>query len=378
MVQRVCLVSGGTGGHLMPALVLARVLRERGHEPLVLTEGRDVERSMVSRDLPDVRAMSLSGDRPPPRPSPLQLPLWMARTTMAARRLLREEGIDCVVSTGGRASLPVGLAARSLGVPLYLLEQNAVTGRANRALRPFCRRVYLGLPTPKPGRRALLTGTPLRPEVGRVDRATARAELGLPAADRVALVMGGSQGARVLNEVVPQAFAATAFRGTVVHLAGPGGDVAVAERYARGGGAFAVRVLGASGEMGRLYAAADLVVCRGGGTTVAELAAAGRASILVPYPHHRDRQQLRNAQVLVAAGAALVVEERELTVEWLAGMLDTMLLDPDRLQAMGERARAQWRGDAALAIVEDIERQNGWGSAQGSSHAAVGAEGGVR
>lgn len=377
MVKRVCLVSGGTGGHLMPAIVLARVLRERGHEPLVLTEGREVERAMVGRDLPEVRAMTLPGEAAQRRPSRLGMPLWVARTTLAARRLLRAERIDCVVSTGGRASVPVGLAAKSLGVPLYLLEQNAVTGRANRALMPFCTRVYHGLPTAKTGARGLLTGTPLRADVGRIDRAAARAALGLPDGGQVVLVMGGSQGARVLNELVPQALASSSFRGVVVHLAGAGGDDVVRERYQQAGRpqhpGFEARVSAASGDMGKLYAAADLVVCRGGGSTVAELSAAGRAAVIVPYPHHKDQQQLRNAEVLVRAGGAVVVEERDLTLEWLTGVLDTLLADPLRLSAMGANARAQWRGDAAVAIAEDIERQSGWAGLAGD----VGRAGGV-
>src|SRR5688572_5203923 len=201
-MQRVCLVSGGTGGHLMPALVLARALRTGGHEAVLVTEGRDVEREMLRREAPGVAEVEL----PCPRGSRLTLPFWLLRATAAARRLLRERAVDCVVSTGGRPSVPMGLAARSLGVPLYLLEQNAVTGRANRWLSPFAQRIYHGLPAAFGlGPRALVTGTPLRPELGRVDRDSAREQLGLLAGVPVVLVTGGSQGARSLNEHVPQA-----------------------------------------------------------------------------------------------------------------------------------------------------------------------------
>jgi UDP-N-acetylglucosamine--N-acetylmuramyl-(pentapeptide) pyrophosphoryl-undecaprenol N-acetylglucosamine transferase len=157
MVQRVCLVSGGTGGHLMPALVLARAMRSCGHQPMLVTEGRAVERELVARELPDVPEMSL----PSANGSRLGLPMWLLRATVAARRLLRERGVDCVVSTGGRPSVPMGIAARSLGVPLYLLEQNAVVGRANRFLQPLAQRIYHGLPPiDRTGPRALMTGTP--------------------------------------------------------------------------------------------------------------------------------------------------------------------------------------------------------------------------
>ncbi|MCR9248032.1 MAG: UDP-N-acetylglucosamine--N-acetylmuramyl-(pentapeptide) pyrophosphoryl-undecaprenol N-acetylglucosamine transferase [bacterium] len=383
MVRRVCLVSGGTGGHLMPALVLARALRERGHEPVLLTEGREVERDMVQRELPDVSSRPLPGATAGQRPSRLGLPWWLARTTLAARRALREERIDCVVSTGGRPSVPVGLAARSLGLPLFLLEQNAVTGRANRCLAPFARRIYRGLPdsvrsasgdsvagdsgSPEPksaasksAGRGLVTGTPLRGEVGHVDRVQARRELDLSVEDLVVLVVGGSQGARALNEAVPEALGRAAVDCHVIHLAGAANEDAVRAQYHGLATTVEARVHGSRSDMARLYAAADLVICRGGGTTVAELMAVGRAAVIVPYPHHRDQQQLHNANVLVRAEAAVVVEQRELTAEWLANILRSLLGSPERLAAMGRAAHAVEPGDATAAILADLERCNGW------------------
>ncbi|MCA8977559.1 MAG: UDP-N-acetylglucosamine--N-acetylmuramyl-(pentapeptide) pyrophosphoryl-undecaprenol N-acetylglucosamine transferase, partial [Planctomycetes bacterium] len=368
MVRRVCLVSGGTGGHLMPAVALARTLRERGHEPMLITAGREVERTMLARELPDLPSRALPAAQV--RPPAMMLPWWLGRATFAARRLLRDERVDCVVSTGGRTSLPVGLAARSLGVPLYLLEQNAVTGRANRCLQPFADAVYLGLPPagPHPRRRQLVTGTPLRREVGQIDREPARRRLGLSTAGRVVLVVGGSQGARPLNELVPLALAQVAGswraggaeiggRLTVVHLAGAGRDAEVAARYAAVAGCIDARVEAGSGDMAGCYAAADLVVCRGGGTTVAELAAAGRPALIVPYPYHGDQQQLRNAEVLVAVDAAVVIEERELGqhgpdrgLQRLAAALGSLLADPGRLATMGVAARSVGHDDAAAAI----------------------------
>jgi len=356
MVRRVCLVSGGTGGHLMPALVLARALRGRGHEPVLVTEGRDVEREILRRELPDVPDVEL----PPARGSKLALPWWLLRATAVARRLLREQRVDCVVSTGGRPSVPVGFAARSLGLPLFLLEQNAVTGRANRWLSPFARRIYHGLPSTHPnGRRSLFTGTPLRPEIGRLDKGAARDELGLPREAVLVLVTGGSQGARSLNETVPKALARLVARGRqpslhVVHLAGIGRDDEVRRAYATAEPSLKAQVRPVALDMARLFAAADLVVCRGGGTTVAELCAVGRPAVIVPYPHHKDRQQLRNAEVLARAGAASIVEEPQLSVESLALVLQAMLADPVRLSAMGDAARAIQNGDAVEAILRDM------------------------
>ncbi|MGB3967247.1 MAG: UDP-N-acetylglucosamine--N-acetylmuramyl-(pentapeptide) pyrophosphoryl-undecaprenol N-acetylglucosamine transferase, partial [Planctomycetota bacterium] len=351
MVQRVCLVSGGTGGHLMPALALARALHAAGHESLLVTEGRAVERELLRRELPDVTGVEL----PPAGRSRLGLPWWLLRATAAARRVLREQRIDRVVSTGGRPSVPVALAARSLGVPVYLLEQNAVTGRANRLLRPFAERIYHGLPSREPvSARALVTGTPLRPEIGAMSRERARELLGLHAATPVVLVTGGSQGARALNETVPQALLRLHQPLQVLHLAGLQADDVVRRFYAASAGRIVAVVRPVAHDMDRMFAAADLVICRGGGTTVAELCAVGRAAVIVPYPHHRDRQQLRNAEVLANAGAAVVVEEADLSVETLTGLVRCLLADPARLLAMGTSAKGCLPGDAAAAILRDM------------------------
>lgn len=386
MVQRVCLVSGGTGGHLMPAMVLARAMQASGHEPVMVTEGRDVERELLRRQLPDVRGVEL----PAASRSRLALPLWVLRATAAARRILRDQQVDCVVSTGGRPSVPVALAAKSLGMPVYLLEQNAVTGRANRLLAPLAKRIYHGLPSDAAASpRALVTGTPLRPGIGRVDRAAARAELGFAAADRVVLVTGGSQGAQALNRTVPVALAA-AGRSLVaagaapgsggamlraVHLAGLDRDADVRTRYAASGSAVLADVRTVATDMDRLFAAADLVVCRGGGTTVAELCAVGRPAVIVPYPHHKDRQQLRNAEVLARAGAAWIVEESQLTAEGLAELLHSLFAEPERLRRMGDAARGLLPGDAAGAILRDMGLA-GSGLAGSGLAAAAGVGGG--
>lgn len=353
MVERVALVSGGTGGHLMPAMVLARAFADCGLEPLLVTEGRDVERELLRRELPQAAYAEL----PPSRRSRWALPLWLGRAMVAARRLLRAHGVGAVVSTGGRASVPVALAAKSLGLPLFLLEQNAVIGRANRWLARFAHRTHCGLPGPHlAGPRARLTGTPLRPGFGGHERAAARRSLGLALEPPVVLVTGGSQGARALNEIVPEALQRVGRSLQIVHLAGLGNDDAVRRRYVAGDGRSPAQVRPVAAEMDRLFAAADLIVCRGGGTTVAELAAAGRPAIIVPYPHHRDRQQLHNARVLERVGAAIVVEERALTAAQLAEKVARLIAVPQALAAMGHRAREVARDDAAAAIVADVRQ----------------------
>jgi len=358
MVRRMCLVSGGTGGHLMPALVLSRALREAGQDALLITEGREVEREILQRELPCLVEFQLPGGRP----KRLGTPWWLLRGLAAARRWLQEQAIDAVVSTGGRPSLPVGLAARSLGLPLFLLEQNAVVGRANRWLTPLARRIYHGLPSRRAlGRRALVTGTPLRPEFGRLERGAARAALGLAAEVPVVVVTGGSQGAQVLNELVPPALQALGVPLQVVHLAGVGKDDQVRRLYANDPEAQVRAVVRPVAlDMDRLFSAADLLICRGGGTTVAELAAAGRAAIIVPYPHHADQQQLRNAEVLARAGAAVVIEEKQLTAARLQEVLAALLRDAPRRREMEAAAARTRSADPTATILRDLAAICGW------------------
>jgi UDP-N-acetylglucosamine--N-acetylmuramyl-(pentapeptide) pyrophosphoryl-undecaprenol N-acetylglucosamine transferase len=199
-----------------------------------------------------------------------------------------------------------------------------------------------------------VTGTPARPEILNLpSRNEAANRFGLDPGRPVVLVTGGSQGARSLNEIVPQALLRQG-RLQVLHLAGLGRDDAVRRFYAASEGRVLAHVRPVATDMDRMFGAADLVICRGGGTTVAELCAVGRAAIIVPYPFHRDRQQLRNAEVLARAGAALIIEEPALSVDAMAELVQCLLSDPQRLQAMGDAARALQHGDAAAAILRDM------------------------
>ncbi|MFK7741923.1 MAG: glycosyltransferase [Planctomycetota bacterium] len=359
--QRIALVSGGTGGHLMPALALARAMPSHDFDPLLLIEGREVERELVRRELPDLEAHEVQRAG-----GTAGLPLWLGRTTMRARRLLRDKSVSAVLSTGGRASLPIALAAKQLRVPLFLLEQNAVVGRANRWLLPLARRMFTGLPASSPAAakdvrkaaRSTYTGTPLRAGFGHIEAGDARRSLGLAADVPVVLITGGSQGARALNECVPHAVLAAGRRVQVVHLSGLGNETAVRQRYAEVAHDTVATVRPVAADMDRLFAAADLVVCRGGGTTVAELMAVGRAAVILPYPHHKDRQQFWNARVLEQRGAAMVLEEGHADLAAsLAAVLRDLLSSPDRLAAMGDAARTLRRLDAADAILRGMQEE---------------------
>jgi UDP-N-acetylglucosamine--N-acetylmuramyl-(pentapeptide) pyrophosphoryl-undecaprenol N-acetylglucosamine transferase len=347
-LKRVCLVSSGTGGHLVPALALAARLREHGHETVLLTEGRGVESAMLERAGVDAVPLHVGGPG-------LALPWRLLRAAGEARSILKRRAIDLVLATGGKTSVPVALAARSLSLPVCLLEQNATTGRCNRLLAPLARRIYLGLPQRRPLRLAVMTGTPLRAGIGRVSRAEARHELSLAAGMPTILVMGGSQGARALNETVPKALVGLGAPLQVLHLAGPGHEEAVRVRYGEGAcHGLVAHVRPLVRDVGTWYAAADLVICRGGGCTIAELMAAGRPAIVVPYPHHKDRQQFWNGKVLEAAGGGVVVEQHDLHVATLQPLVRALIEAPDRLAEMGEKAHAKSPRDPCAAILEDL------------------------
>ncbi len=346
MVGRVCLVSGGTGGHLMPAMALARALRASGRDALVLTEGRPAERALLEGSELPAREFSVGGG--------FGLPFKLARAVLACRRLLRQEGVDLVIGTGGRASVPAAVAARSLGVPVCLLEQNAVPGRANRLLARLAARVWLGLPGVRPFAHAVVTGTPMGNDLGRLDRARARDDLGLDRDVPMLLVFGGSQGAAVLNDVVPAATARLRQSLQVVHLTGIDRDQEVRLAYDEGFAEVRAIVRPLAKDMARLYAAADLVVCRGGGSTLAELIAAGRPALIVPYPYHNDRQQWHNGKVLERAGAGMVIEQARFDAAALASVLEALLADRDLLRTMGERARGLVPSDACARILDDL------------------------
>jgi len=332
----------------MPALALAARLRERGHETTLVTEGRGVEEALLQRSGLTAEALNVGGRGP-------ALVWRVLRAAKRARKLLEDQRIDLVVGTGGKTSVPVAMAARMLSLPICLLEQNATTGRCNRWLAPFARRIYLGLPQEKPLPRALVTGTPLRMGIGSVSKEAGRQMLSLSPTLPTILVMGGSQGATVLNELVPRALAGIGTPLQVLHLSGNGQDDAVRLRYDAGvprGLVAHVRPL--VKDMAHWYAAADLVICRGGGCTVAELMAAGRPAIVVPYPHHRDRQQYWNGLVLERGGAGLVIEQKDLREDSLQDLVSSLLARPDQLVAMGEASKRLAPVDPCGSILEDL------------------------
>jgi UDP-N-acetylglucosamine--N-acetylmuramyl-(pentapeptide) pyrophosphoryl-undecaprenol N-acetylglucosamine transferase len=349
------ITGGGTGGHVYPGLALAEALVSRGHP----RESIHWVGSAGKLEETAVPAAGFTIDVLPGRGLQRRLTTEnlsvLAKTTRAFGRAMRIVGSrrpEVVVGVGGYASLPCLVAARFRRIPAVVHEQNAAPGLANRIAVRLGARPAVSLPaTPLPG--AVVTGNPVRASVVAVERR--------PSPERpLVAVFGGSLGARRLNEAAAELYDQWRNRGgvSIHHVSGPVGYEAAAATHAalrRDGDVLAYRLLAYEDRMPELYAVASIAVCRAGATTVAELAAAGVPAVLVPLPGAPGDHQTRNAEALVAAGAAVLVPDAECTGARLAAELEPLLADPGRLAAMGEAARTLARPDAADALADLVE-----------------------
>jgi UDP-N-acetylglucosamine--N-acetylmuramyl-(pentapeptide) pyrophosphoryl-undecaprenol N-acetylglucosamine transferase len=349
-VQRVLIAGGGTGGHLFPGIAVADELRQRGVEVRFVGSSHGIERTAVPRAGFAVELLPMRGLRRE-GPAGILRALWRVPWSfVAALRLVVRFRPQLVIGVGGYASFPAVLAAFLRRVPIVLLEQNAHPGAATRVLAPLARRICVSFPETRDalGERAVLTGNPVRTPAASAAQATAEAA---PSSGRRILVFGGSAGAHRLNEVVPAALAAVGLPIEVVHQTGAAEREAVAEAYRGLGMEAAVRAF--IDDMASEYRRAELVICRAGATTIAELTALGVAAILVPFPFAAGDHQRRNGQALVDAGAAWMILDRDLTPHVLADAVKLALGDPARLAATRAQARTLGHPAATLRVVDE-------------------------
>jgi len=327
----------------VPALAVADALRAEGAE-VVFAGGERAEAQLVPAAGYELRSLKV---RPLDREHPLRAARALAIDAAAvwrARSILRETGSDAVLGAGGYVSGPVGAAAVLGRVPLVLGEADSNLGLANRLLAPFAKRVCLAFPIPgREGGRYLLTGRPVPAPAQ--DRAAARSRFGIREDEVCVLVFGGSQGARSINQAAVKAFAGARFR--VLHAAGER-DLPELEPP---GPHYDLH--GYIPEFGQALLAADLVVARAGGS-IFEIAAHGRPAVLVPYPYAAADHQAVNARFMEQAGAAVVIEDSELSPARLAQEVGALLADPTRLAAMARASAALARPDAARAIAAEL------------------------
>ncbi|OWQ53006.1 undecaprenyldiphospho-muramoylpentapeptide beta-N-acetylglucosaminyltransferase [Stenotrophomonas maltophilia] len=347
----VMIMAGGTGGHIFPGLAVAKVLRERGVPVTWLgADGAMETRLVPQHDIP-IDTLAIGGLRGKGKLALIGAPLRLLRAIRAAGFLIRDRQPRAVIAFGGFASGPGGIAARLHGLPLLVHEQNRAPGMTNRVLSRLARRVLAGFPGSF-AQREEAVGNPVRAEIAAITPPELR--LANRQGPLRLLVLGGSQGARVLNNAVPKALAALG-AGMPVQVRHQSGEKLHAEAlqaYADAGVQASVEPFIA--DMAEAFAWADLVVCRSGASTLAELCAVGVGSVLVPFAAAVDDHQTRNAEYLVERGAAVLLKQDETLATQLEGVLRDLSENSARRMQMANAARALAKVDAAERIADII------------------------
>ncbi|EYF02386.1 undecaprenyldiphospho-muramoylpentapeptide beta-N-acetylglucosaminyltransferase [Chondromyces apiculatus] len=379
----IVIAGGGTGGHVFPMVAVGDALRAMGSagsaeraagEVRVVYVGtaRGIEVQVMggrgdTLELLEILPLRGGGARGFARGAAAA-----ARALPEARRLIQRLDARAVLSLGGYAGGPAALAARSLGIPITILEPNSVLGLSNRLLVPFVARAYINFPETARGLRASTVrrfGVPLR-------RAFSRAPYGARAGKLSLLVLGGSQGAVALNQTLPRALARCRADGLdveIVHQTGKAREAEVRALYAELGIEAHARVVPFIDDIAAALAAADVVVARSGASTVAELCAVGRPAILIPYPFAADDHQMKNARSVERVGGALALAQSEASEARIAQEIAALAGDPGRRERMAEAAATLGAPDAAQRVAEDLlalaraaeERPRAWFAGRG-------------
>ncbi|HEX2240805.1 MAG TPA: undecaprenyldiphospho-muramoylpentapeptide beta-N-acetylglucosaminyltransferase [Actinomycetota bacterium] len=357
--MKAVIAAGGTAGHVNPALALARELDEV--EIVFVGNRLGPEKDLSARAGYGFEPITVRGfDRARPL-SLLPTGFIAVRAVAQARSVLRRLGPRVVVGMGGYVSLPVCLAARSLRIPVVVHEQNIVLGLANRACRSFARRVAVSFEDTLSvaGPRGVYVGNPVLPDLANANLDAAR-RAGLKRWDLVTarhtvLIFGGSQGARRINDAGLEMATLWVQRDDlqVLHICGRRDFEEYRDRLPNSG-RLIYRLVDFVDEMPEAYAVADIAVARGGASSIAELTVARLPAIVVPYPHHRDRQQERHGRVLERAGAGRVVPDVDATGTRLAREIEGILGDPETLKSMAAAAGALGRPDAARRLADVV------------------------
>lgn len=352
---RILLMAGGTGGHIFPALAVAQWLQNRGWGASWLGSMGGMEEQVVPKYDIELNSISVAGVRGKSIITRLMAPFMLLRAVWEAATVIRKIKPDVVLGMGGFASGPGGLASWLLGYPLCIHEQNAIAGMTNKYLSKFARYRLEAFEGSLPDATAEV-GNPVRAEIAAIEAPESRIK-SHQGPLRI-LVVGGSRGAAVLNEVLPETIAHlhSQLPITIWHQAGKGNQGVVSERYSQ---AFAnqettmpegIQISEFIDDMPAAYGWADLVVCRSGALTVSELASAGIGSILIPFPHAVDDHQTANANYLVKAGAATLLPQADLSVATLSEAI-LSASQSDTCLEMAISARHKARNDATETVA---------------------------
>ncbi len=345
MTRSILIMAGGTGGHIFPALAVADLLREQGWQVTWLGAPDSMEAELVPKHGYEMAMVRFSGLRGKGLLRKLLLPLNLAVALWQSAVAIFAHRPDVVLGMGGYITFPGGLMAALLRRPLVIHEQNSVAGLSNRVLARIATRVLSGFPEVLPT--AVWCGNPVRSSIAALPEPQQR--YAARSGKLNVLVVGGSLGAKALNEAMPQALASLpeALRPNVLHQTGKNHHAAVLDLYKEAGVPADVQPF--ISDMAASYANADLVICRSGALTVAELAAVGVASLLIPFPFAVDDHQTHNARFLSGHGAAVLLPQTELSADKLAQLLSG--LSREKLMMMAQQARSLAKTDAAEAVA---------------------------
>lgn len=357
----VLIMAGGTGGHVYPALAVAKMLQKQSVPVVWMGTRKGLEARVIPENGIDIKWLSIGGLRGKSKLTLALAPFKLVVACLQALLILRRVKPRCVLGMGGFVSGPGGLMASFLNIPLVVHEQNAVPGLTNRKLASRANVVLQAFPgafVEPVG--AQYVGNPVRQDIMAIGAPAER--IRMQGALRL-LVVGGSLGAQALNELVPQALAkldVDKLLGGAVQIRHQAGGnkrdaAAIAYRTAK----VEAQVDGFIEDMATAYEWADLVICRSGAMTVAELSAAGVASILVPYPHAVDDHQTENALFLAKDKAAVMIPQRELEVDQLAKWLEEFIQNRDKLLKMAEAAREHGMPESTQLVVDALLKQGG-------------------
>ena len=344
--KRLMVMAGGTGGHVFPGLAVAKQLQLQGWEIRWLGTADRMEAELVPKHGIEIDFIQVKGLRGQGIGRLIKAPFQIINAIMQAKAHMKRWKPDAVLGMGGYVSGPGGVAAWLLGIPVVLHEQNAVAGLTNQWLSKIAKRVFQAFPGAFP--KAPVVGNPVREDVVAIDPPTKRM---VERDDDIRiLVMGGSQGAQILNRTMPEVMAKLGDGYQIRHQAGKNNHQEVSQAYQQQSVRHA-QVVEFIDDVAEAYEWADLLVCRSGALTVSEVSAAGVGAIFIPFMH-KDRQQALNADHLVECGAAKMIEQPELTVEKLAMQIRS--LDRDALVTMATKAREAAKLDADKVVAEAI------------------------
>lgn len=354
--KHVMMMAAGTGGHVFPALAVAKELQQQGIEVSWLATPTGMENRLLKNHNIPIYQIDIQGVRGNGAVRKLLAPFKILKATLSAMRYMKQLKVDAVAGFGGYVAGPGGLAARALGIPVIIHEQNAIAGFTNTQLSRIAKKVCQAFPgTFAESAKIVTTGNPVRKEITEILspswRYQEREKAGLPL--RV-LIVGGSLGAQALNERLPEALKQLNVPLNVYHQCGQNHAETTRARYADKPASLQVEVQPFIEDMAKAYADADLIICRAGALTVTEIATAGVAAVFVPLPSAVDDHQTANARFLAKTGAAKICPQATLTPDSLKELL-VPLMNRQLLSEMAVKARQQAQPDATQHVVRLIQ-----------------------